>query len=267
VTKPADIPGAIVPVRPGVSPEGFDAGYAPEAQAEILQRMAREAYGDDYPDGVEPWGMTTLWTLGTFVRGLGLHEGDELVDLACGRGGVGLWIARATGSKLTGVDWSPVGIAGATARSSQWVPDGRAHFQVGDLAATGLPDESADAVVCADAIFFALDRIAVVREVHRILRPGGRFAFSADESVDGRPSAVPDWRPIIEAGGLAVVERIEIPMWREQLGRMYKIWLDNLDEVAEAINESAANELRDEAQAVGPTLAGRTGVLYVARRA
>ncbi len=261
-----EIPGAVVPPRPGISAEGFDAAHDAASADTLMARLAREAYGDDYPEGVDPYGMSTRWTLQTFVDQLRIPAGGTLVDIACGRAGVSLWVARETGADLIGVDWSSVAVAEAAKRASAWVGTGRARFQVGDLVDTGLPGECADAVLCADAIFFATDRVAAVREAARLLRPGGRYAFTADESDDGRPHAVPDWRPIIEAGGLEVVERIEIPRWAEQLGRMYEIWLANLDEVRETLGEEAASEMREEAETVGPTLPNRTGVLYVAQR-
>lgn len=60
--------------------------------------------------------------------------------------------------------------------------------------------------------FFAQARIAVFAEIARVLKPGGRFLFTTDESYDlDRPAAVPDWAPIIERGGLSVVTREEIP--------------------------------------------------------
>jgi ubiquinone/menaquinone biosynthesis C-methylase UbiE len=266
MTDPADIPGAVVPLPSGITADVFDLAHGTTAPGEIMDRMAREAYGDDYPEGVEPYGMSTLWTLRTFVTKLELPTNGVVVDIACGRAGVGLWVARAAEANLIGVDWSPVGVAAAAQRATDWLPAGRARFQVGDLVATGLPDGSADGALCADGIFFAADRIAAVQEVRRILRPGGRYVFTADEAADGRPMAVPDWRPIIEAGGLEVVERIEVPLWRDQLARTYQLWLENLDEIRAQLGEESANALKQEAETVGPTLANRTGVLYVSRR-
>jgi ubiquinone/menaquinone biosynthesis C-methylase UbiE len=156
----------------------------------------------------------------------------------------------------------------AAARAATFVPEGRAEFQVGDLAATGLAGESVDAAVCADAVFFAADRIAVFREVARVLRPGGRFAFTADESDDpDRAGAVPDWAPIIELGGLALVTREEIPHWATQLQAMYDEWVTNIDALREEVGDQAADDLLEEARSVGPTLAHRTGVLYTAEKA
>jgi ubiquinone/menaquinone biosynthesis C-methylase UbiE len=261
------IRGAVVPPRDDLTPESFDRAHGMDAKSELLWQLSREAYGADYPNEVEPWGMTTWWTLGQYVAGLRVGPGQHLVDLACGRAGVGLWLARATGAQLTGVDWSPVAVSEATARVPHFVPAERASFVVGDLAATGLESGTADAVVCADAVFFATDRIAVFAEMARILRPGGRFVFTVDESDDAdREAAVPDWAPIIRAGGLSVVSRVEIPHWREDLQRMYDGWLGNIDALRESLDEESIDDLIGEATTVGPTLSNRTGVLYVAER-
>jgi ubiquinone/menaquinone biosynthesis C-methylase UbiE len=232
-----------------------------------MWRLAREAYGADYPEELQPWGMTTWWALGRFVSGLRVGAGQHLLDLACGRGGVGLWLARATGAQLTGVDWSPAAVREATARAPEFVPAQRASFVIGDLAATGLESGSVHAAVCADAVFFAGDRVAVFAEMARVLRPGARFVFTADESEDPeRPAAVPDWAPIVEAGGLIVESREEIPHWREDMRRMYDIWLASIDEVRRTLGDESAEDLIQEATQVGPTLDGRTGVLYTTCR-
>jgi ubiquinone/menaquinone biosynthesis C-methylase UbiE len=232
-----------------------------------MWRLAREAYGDDYPGELQPWGVTTWWTLGRFVSGLRIGAGQHLLDLACGRGGAGLWLARATGARLTGVDWSPAAVREATARAPEFVPAQHALFVVGDLAATGLETGSVHAAVCADAVFFAIDRVAVFAEMTRVLRSGARFVFTADESEDpGRPAAVPDWAPIVEAGGLIVESREEIPHWREDLQGMYDTWIANIDEVRRTLGDESAEDLILEATQVGPTLVHRTGVLYTTRR-
>lgn len=259
--------GAVVPVRPEITPQTFDRAHGTTANSELMWRLAREAYGADYPGELQPYGVTTWWTLGRFVSGLRLGAGQRLLDLACGRGGVGLWLARATGAQLTDVDWSPVAVREATARAPEFVPAQRASFAVGDLAATGLESGSFHAAVCADAVFFAIDRVAVFAEMTRVLRPGARFIFTADESEDpGHPAAVPDWAPIAEAGGLIVESREEIPHWREDLQRMYDTWIANLDEVRHSLGDESAEDLIQEATRVGPTLAHRTGVLDTTRR-
>jgi ubiquinone/menaquinone biosynthesis C-methylase UbiE len=269
VTEP-DVPlprGAVVPPRP-VTAEDFDRAHGQAAKSELLWQVSNRAYGADCPTELQAWGMTTWWTLGRFISGLRLGPGQLLLDLACGRGGVGLWLARATSARLVGVDWSAAGVREAAARASAFVPDGRAEFRVGELTASGLAGESVDAAVCADAVFFAADRVAVFAEMGRVLRPGGRFVFTADESDDpDRPGSVPDWAPIIERGGLAVVAREEIPRWAAQLQAMYDAWVANIDALRAALGDESTDDLLDEARTVGPTLARRTGVLYTTEKA
>jgi SAM-dependent methyltransferase len=184
--------GAVVPSSP-ITADDFDRAHGQAAKSDLLWRVSNGAYGADCPTELQAWGMTTWWTLGRFVSGLRLSPADLLLDLACGRGGVGLWLARALNVRLVGVDWSGAGVRGAADRTRGFVAPGRARFQVGELTATGLDPESADGAICADAVFFASDRRAVFAEMGRVLRPGGRFLFTADESDDpDRPAAVPD---------------------------------------------------------------------------
>ncbi|TMD01078.1 MAG: class I SAM-dependent methyltransferase [Chloroflexi bacterium] len=262
------LPGAFsgLPPRP-ISPATFDQAYGATAHSELVWRLAAQAYGEDYPSEVQPWGMTTFWVLGRCVSGLRVGPGHLLVDLACGRGGPGLWLARATGADLIGIDWSPVGVETASARASNFVPADRARFMVGDLAASGLPDGSADAVVCLDSIFFAADRIAALREVHRLLRPAGRYVFTAPEvQTPTQPFHVPDWAPLLEAAGLQLENKEVVPHQAEQLGRMYQLWLEHLDAIRAEVGGAAATRLEAEARGVGPILKNRKPLLIVARR-
>ncbi len=251
-----------------MSAESFDTGFRALSQSRLEAELAELAYGEDFPVEVEPYGMTTWWTLGQLVANARLRPGGLLVDLACGRGGPGLWLARATAASLVGVDWSAAGVEEATRRAPSFVPEGRARFVVGDLAATGLPDESADVVMCMDAVFFAPDRVAALREVFRVLRPGGRYLFTASErsQTEVARHAVPDWEPLLRAAGLDLEIRLEIPKFAEQLRRMYEVWLANLDRIRAELGEEAATSMETEATTVGPALQEGQGRFIVAGR-
>lgn len=264
----ADFPGALRgPAPMPISSAIFDEEHGALGRSELIWRLAAEAYGEDYPADVQPWGLTTWWVLGRCVSALRVGPGQVLVDLACGRGGPGLWLARATGAELIGVDWSPVAVEAAINRTPVFVPSDQARFLVGDLTASGLADRCADAVVCLDAVFFAEDRIAALREVRRLLRPGGRYAFTAPETdPPTRAAHVPDWTPLLEAAGLEPESKEEVPRFAEQLGRMYTLWLEHLDELRAEIGDAAAERLEAEARTVGPTLQSRRHLSIVARR-
>jgi ubiquinone/menaquinone biosynthesis C-methylase UbiE len=196
-----------------------------------------------------------------------MGPGAVFGDLACGRGGPGLWLARATSASLIGVDWSEVAIAEATARAGEFVSADRAQFVVGYLDASGLVDQSLHGAVCIDALFFAPDRIAALREVGRVLRPGGRFLFTAHETVEPtRPADVLDWSDLVQAADLEVVSKEMIPGCVERTQRLYHLWLEHLDELRRELGDVVAGQLATEATTVGPTLASRRPLLVTARR-
>jgi ubiquinone/menaquinone biosynthesis C-methylase UbiE len=265
----AELPGAVRgrPPMP-ISPATFDEEHGATGRSELIWRLAAKAYGEDYPAEVRPWGLTTWWVLGRCVSALRVGPGNVLVDLACGRGGPGLWLARATGAELIGVDWSSVAVDAAAERASSFVPSEQARFLVGDLAASGLPQGCADAVLCLDAVFFAEDRIAALREVRRLLRTRGRYVFTGPETdTPARPSDVSDWTLLLEAAGLELESKEEVPHFAEQLGRMYALWLEHLDELRVELGETAAERIEAEANTVAPRLESRRHLLIVARPA
>ena len=117
--------------------------------------------------------------------------GEHVVDLGCGRGAD---VARAAGrvgptGSATGVDANEPMLAAAREALSG-VPTARVVRS--DLSAVALPDRCADVVVSNCAINHAPDKGAVFREVHRLLRPGGRFAVSDVVSEEPLPESVRD---------------------------------------------------------------------------
>jgi SAM-dependent methyltransferase len=124
--------------------------------------------------------MTQTWDTqayeknGAFVHGLagGVLEwlaaqaGERILDLGCGDGQLTQRIA-ATGAHVVGVDASAEMVAASRAR-------GIAADQAG---AEALPyaDDSFDAVFSNAALHWVRDQDAMMFEVHRVLKPGGRF--------------------------------------------------------------------------------------------
>ena len=112
-----------------------------------------------------------------------LFEGGR--EWACSRAqGQVLEIAVGTGRNLphhrddvtlTGIELSPEMLAIAKRRAAE---SGReADLRVGDAQALDFPDAGFDSVLCTLALCTIPDPGAAVREVHRVLRPGGRFSL------------------------------------------------------------------------------------------
>lgn len=105
---------------------------------------------------------------------LGGVQGLDVLDAGCGPG---LYAAELVqrGAKVTGIDGSPQMIELARARIGT-----RAALRVHDLATplNWVPDASFDAIVMALVVHHIDDRVALFREMHRVLRPGGHVVFS-----------------------------------------------------------------------------------------
>jgi SAM-dependent methyltransferase len=186
--------------------DGYDAVYAAVASSPAFARLwADHACGGPIPAEFAHISFLTLDELQVMAQHLALGEGSVLVDLACGAGGPGLWIAAHSGASVIGVDPSPAGLAQARTRAEQVALADRSLYRQGTFASTGLGNGVADAAVSVDAIQYAPDKAKVFREAYRILRPGGRLAFSAfevdPERVAGIPvlgvDPVPDYAPLL----------------------------------------------------------------------
>jgi SAM-dependent methyltransferase len=79
-------------------------------------------------------------------------------------------------------------------RTAQLGLDARASFAAGDLAASGLADASCDAVISLDVLLFVPRPGRHRPRCSRILRPGGRFAFTTWERP-AHPAHLPDPPP------------------------------------------------------------------------
>ena len=105
------------------------------------------------------------------LESLGTLEGKRHLDVACGTGHL-VAAASARGANSEGVDFAEPMVDVATSTYPQ------RRFQVAD--ATHLPyaGHSVDAVTCAFGLSHMENPRAAVAEAFRVLKPGGRFAFT-----------------------------------------------------------------------------------------
>jgi arsenite methyltransferase len=123
-------------------------------------------------------------------------EGEVLLDLGSGRGRDVVRAARLVGptGKAIGIDRTQAMIDKAVSATPPELANVR--FVCCDLAALALDSARADVVVSNCTINHAPDKAAVYREIHRVLKPGGRFVVSdiiaeqtLPESVRNDPDA------------------------------------------------------------------------------
>jgi SAM-dependent methyltransferase len=124
-----------------------------------------------------------------------------------------------------------------------------ARFVVGDLAATGLPAATADAVVSIDALHMAPDLAAAGREILRILRPGHRLVLTGwqprtpDDVRLLRRMRI-DWAVALGSVGFVDVRVESRAEWQELFIRVYRVAL----ELGGPGDDAALARMQDEAR-------------------
>jgi ubiquinone/menaquinone biosynthesis C-methylase UbiE len=148
-----------------------------------------------------------------FVRSLELERRGRVLDLACGTGTLS---AMMPGVRfVVGIDLSreALGLAREYLRECAQAPD-RVGYVHASADALPLADGSVEAVVIGNAIQLVDDKDVLAREVARVLRPGGLFAFNtsfyAGSYVDGTEAFYRRW--LQEA--LRYVESVDAEMRR-----------------------------------------------------
>ena len=200
----------------------FDWLYDALEKCSLVMEIFAEVYGSLAPDEtVLRFSFVTNRELAECAEALRLQRGAHLLDLACGRGGPGLWVAQATQAQLTGVDLSSSALRQAAAGAAPFVLAHVPEFKRGSMTFTGLESESFDGVVSIDALFMAADRKATFGEISRILRPQGRLVFTTyqDKFVGaaGFPTEA-EYRSLLHDAGFTVEKLQETEDW-EQLHR------------------------------------------------
>jgi SAM-dependent methyltransferase len=129
----------------------------------------------------DAWGAFAAWenftahSAAKLVKFAQVASGQRLLDVACGTGVVAITAARR-GAKVSGLDLSPLLIE--RARKNAVIAGCDIDFVEGDAEALPYPDASFDVVLSQFGHMFAPRPAVAVREMLRVLKVGGRIAFS-----------------------------------------------------------------------------------------
>src|SRR4026209_2479625 len=109
----------------------------------------------------------------------GARPGETVLDFAAGIGDVGFAILKSVGpeGRLISSDLSPSVVDAARRAAEERGLDG-IEFRVLDAQGLDLPSASVDVVICRWGYMLMEDAAGAIRESARVLRPGGRLAFS-----------------------------------------------------------------------------------------
>jgi len=138
---------------------------------DVVQQFEHETWSrcaDEYLDG---FAGLTIPAVPLLVKAARLGAGDRVLEIGSGPGHIAAALAE-TGADVTGIDFSGSMIAVARARYPEL------SFHEADAEALPFDDESFDAVVSSFVVHHLARPETVFREVRRVLKPGGRFAFA-----------------------------------------------------------------------------------------
>lgn len=114
----------------------------------------------------------TLPLHGAVLDAARVEPGRRVLDAGCGAGLL-LLLASLRGARVAGLDASSALLEVARER----LPD--ADLRQGDLETLPFDDEAFDAVTAVNSVFYAADMPAAMRELCRVVRPGGRVVITA----------------------------------------------------------------------------------------
>lgn len=126
------------------------------------------------------------------LRHVDVLEGARVIDVACGTGIVGRLVAEKLGKSGTvaGVDLN-AGMIEVAKRSAP-MTDADVEWHQGDVNALPFPDARFDMAFCQQGLQFFPDKLAALKEIRRVLAPGGTLILTVWSSVTPSGVAIAD---------------------------------------------------------------------------
>ena len=138
---------------------------APDAVRSMFDRIA-PVY--DLMNRVMTAGLDGRWR--RLTAEAAVHQGDRVLDAACGTGDLAIADLKAGAGRVTGLDFSDAMLARARRKAPlEWIQ--------GDLLALPFADATFDAATVGFGARNVADLQLALRELRRVLRPSGRLAI------------------------------------------------------------------------------------------
>src|SRR5579862_8856536 len=159
----------------------YDGEYG-NYESDVYQHVRIETYGLDF-------GQTSWVTTEESAQIPGLLElasNSSVLEIGCGSGAYALHIAETIGCSITGLDINALGIHNANELASHRGLGSLARFEVCDVSKP-LPfaDKTFDAIFSNDVLCHIPGRPALLGEMYRVLKPGGKPMLFSDALIIG----------------------------------------------------------------------------------
>jgi ubiquinone/menaquinone biosynthesis C-methylase UbiE len=147
--------------------------------ARLQRRVQRYGWGLAALDYEQLWQAQLAEAQSALLSLASLELGEQVLDIACGTGLVSFEASRAVSRSghVLGIDLSERMVDAAEQRAQQ-MKLSNCSFSRMDAETLALPDASFDVVLCALGLMYMPDPEQAVREMRRVLRPGGRVSLA-----------------------------------------------------------------------------------------
>jgi ubiquinone/menaquinone biosynthesis C-methylase UbiE len=193
---------------------------------DTLTEETLQAYDQDHYSGVA--------ANDALAKRAGLTESDHVLDICCGLGGPARYLARNYGCRVTGVDLTASRIEGAKRLTRMTGQADRVTFHCADAMNSPFPDDEFDVAISQEAFCHIPDKGQVLSETARVLKSGGRLAFTdivATEATSGESRerlerelafaglcTIPEYCQRLERAGFTVRQADDLgEIWRDIL--------------------------------------------------
>jgi ubiquinone/menaquinone biosynthesis C-methylase UbiE len=164
----------------------------------------------------------------------GMRKGDRVLDVACGTGALTLTAAKIVGpsGSVVGLDANPEMLAVARRKPVQ------IEWLEGMAEALPLPDSSFNVVVSQFGFMFFEDKPQALREMMRVLKPGGRLAVAVCDAVENSPGYAAFALLLDRLFGREVGDAFRAPFSLGDAGRLHEICREVGIEDAEVVQRN-----------------------------
>ena len=156
-----------------------------KATTRMSQQHLKEAYSESPPENYERFFVPVIGAplAADLIECAELRPGERVLDVACGTGVATRLAAERVGAAGTvdGVDINPGMLA--VARTVTTPPETSIKWYESAAEALPFPDEAFDVVLCQLSLQFFQDRLAALREIRRVLTPGGRVVVNVPGAI------------------------------------------------------------------------------------
>jgi ubiquinone/menaquinone biosynthesis C-methylase UbiE len=112
---------------------------------------------------------------------ISIENYHTILDVGCGGGRtIKKLAAMATQGKVYGIDYSEKSVAVTKKTNARWIDAGRAEIQQGSVSQLPFPDGMFDLVTAVETHFWWPNLPGDVREVFRVIKPGGTLVLIAE---------------------------------------------------------------------------------------